>query len=553
MSRRGRISLDHLHCYKDGEIRSAEPYLLTAFFKIDGEGNFIDVKDGQFFIGGSCTFRATPGSHGNLGTRHVSNGADVSIPPPIGESTFAIEPITAAGIGLPDTKISGFVGVVVALMEENWLTESAANAGHVAFNRTLVRKINEIVPTLRQGMTQIPPGDIELVKKELEARVKAAVIDKETDGDFFGLLNADVLIGADLFVAGKSRDIRARLQRTQTVQPPTPPQTIVTHDYMLFGRIEVNGNPVFIGPPFSIVGVGDFNGNGRADIVWHNASTHETQLWYMDNHQLVDRGTVLGLDGNPVFIGPPFSIVGVGDFNGNGRADIVWHNASTHETQLWYMDNHQLVDRGTVLGLDGNPVFIGPPFSIVGVGDFNGNGRADIVWHNASTHETQLWYMDNAPAGRPRHGPGPRRQPGVHRATVQHRRCRRFQRQRPRGHRVAQRQYARDPVVVHGQPPAGRPRHGPGPRRQPGVHRATVQHRRCRRFQRQRPRGHRVAQRQYARDPGVVHGQPPAGRPRHGPGPRRLNPGRVRQYGTRCLDPPSSTRLKSCSRSNTAR
>ena len=395
MSRRGRISLDHLHCYKDGEIRSAEPYLLTAFFKIDGEGNFIDVKDGQFFIGGSCTFRATPGSHGNLGTRHVSNGDDVSIPPPIGESTFAIEPITAAGIGLPDTKISGFVGVVVALMEENWLTESAANAGHVAFNRTLVRKINEIVPTLRQGMTQIPPGDIELVKKELEARVKAAVIDKETDGDFFGLLNADVLIGADLFVAGKSRDIRARLQRTQTVQPPTPPQTIVTHDYMLFGRIEVNGNPVFIGPPFSIVGVGDFNGNGRADIVWHNASTHETQLWYMDNHQLVDRGTVLGLDGNPVFIGPPFSIVGVGDFNGNGRADIVWHNASTHETQLWYMDNHQLVDRGTVLGLDGNPVFIGPPFSIVGVGDFNGDGRADIVWHNASTHETQLWYMDN--------------------------------------------------------------------------------------------------------------------------------------------------------------
>jgi hypothetical protein len=110
------------------------------------------------------------------------------------------------------------------------------------------------------------------------------------------------------------------------------------------------------------------------DILWHHSITHETQVWYMDGHRLVDRGTVLGLDGNPAFIGPPFSIVGIGDMNGNGKADIVWYNSVTGETQVWYMDGHQLVDRGTVLGLDGNPAFIGPPFSIVGTGDFGGGG-----------------------------------------------------------------------------------------------------------------------------------------------------------------------------------
>ena len=108
----------------------------------------------------------------------------------------------------------------------------------------------------------------------------------------------------------------------------------------------------------------------KSDILWYNSSTGETQVWYMDGHRLVDRGTVLGLDGNAALIRPPFNIVGVGDMNGDGKADIVWHNSSTGETQVWYMDGHRLGDRGTVLGLDGNAALIGPPFSIVGVGEF---------------------------------------------------------------------------------------------------------------------------------------------------------------------------------------
>ena len=51
------------------------------------------------------------------------------------------------------------------------------------------------------------------------------------------------------------------------------------------------------------------------------------------------------------------------------RADIVWHHRDTGETQIWFMDGHQLVRRATVLGEDGNPAFVGLPFEIVGVGE----------------------------------------------------------------------------------------------------------------------------------------------------------------------------------------
>src|SRR5215471_5387287 len=155
-----------------------------------------------------------------------------------------------------------------------------------------------------------------------------------------------------------------------------------------------DGQPAFVGLPWSIVGAGDFNRDGNADILWHNALTNETQLWLMDGHKVAGRATVLGEDGQPAFVGLPWSIVGAGDFNRDGNADILWHNALTNETQLWLMDGHKVAGRPTVLGEDGQPAFVGLPWSIVGAGDFNRDGNADILWHNADTNETQLWLMD---------------------------------------------------------------------------------------------------------------------------------------------------------------
>jgi hypothetical protein len=133
--------------------------------------------------------------------------------------------------------------------------------------------------------------------------------------------------------------------------------------------VDENGQPIFVGPPFEIVGVGDVMGDGKADIVWHNSQTNETQIWAMNGHRIAGRATVVGENGLPAFVGPPFEIVGVGDVTGDGKSDIVWHHGGTGETQIWRMDGHRIAGRATVVGENGQPIFVGPPFRIVGVGD----------------------------------------------------------------------------------------------------------------------------------------------------------------------------------------
>jgi hypothetical protein len=155
--------------------------------------------------------------------------------------------------------------------------------------------------------------------------------------------------------------------------------------------VDETGTAIYIGPPFSIAGT---NMDHKPQIIWYNSTTGETQLWRMNDNRIGSRLTLLGEDGKPIYVGPPFSIVGSGDFNGDGKDDVVWHNATTGETQIWLMNDRNVTGRRTVLGEDGRATFIRSPWGIVGANDFNRDGAADLLWYNEKTSETQIWYMN---------------------------------------------------------------------------------------------------------------------------------------------------------------
>ena len=139
-----------------------------------------------------------------------------------------------------------------------------------------------------------------------------------------------------------------------------------------------NGNyansAVDVPTDWSIAGTGDFNGDGTSDILWRNASGLTTE-WL--------GGSNGGFTSNwaNVAVGVPtdWKIAGTGDFNGDGKSDILWRNDNGQITD-WlgsasggFADNYSNAFKNVTTD-----------WHVAGTGDFNGDGKDDILWRNDS-------------------------------------------------------------------------------------------------------------------------------------------------------------------------
>ena len=139
--------------------------------------------------------------------------------------------------------------------------------------------------------------------------------------------------------------------------------------------------------------IGDFNGDGLADIMWHGVSAlpfHgniKDVLWPFDS-----TAGDLSFGVVPKAVGSgyrPFA----GDFDGDGRDDVFWHRqwgmtsegpseAATGPSFLWYFGEeggHEA--KAYVLDADRSPY----------VGDFNADGCHDIGWFDATEDVLYVW------------------------------------------------------------------------------------------------------------------------------------------------------------------
>ena len=88
--------------------------------------------------------------------------------------------------------------------------------------------------------------------------------------------------------------------------------------------------------------LGDVDGDGRADLVWHHASSGQVGVWLMQGTTIASNAVVTQVPD----VG--WQIAGIGDVDGDGRADLVWHHASSGQVVVWLMQGAQIRQVGSV-------------------------------------------------------------------------------------------------------------------------------------------------------------------------------------------------------------
>jgi hypothetical protein len=122
----------------------------------------------------------------------------------------------------------------------------------------------------------------------------------------------------------------------------------------------------------SLVGLGDFNGDGRDDLLLMKAAGDRQKLsiLLMEGCRVMSRTTGYGVDA-------AVSVAGTGDFDGDGKQEVLLRDeARTPETlEIFGLDRGTMASKGILRWIDADS-------RIEALADFNGDGQTDLFIRN---------------------------------------------------------------------------------------------------------------------------------------------------------------------------
>ena len=144
------------------------------------------------------------------------------------------------------------------------------------------------------------------------------------------------------------------------------------------------GSPIPVGANPQWVAVGDFNGDGKPDLVIANFSGNNVTL-------LLGNGTggFTNAAGSPFSVGSSPVFVAAADFNGDGKLDIVTANSGDNTITVLLGNG-----AGSFAAATGNPFAVGMNPQSIAVADFSKDGKLDLAVANANTNSVTVLLGD---------------------------------------------------------------------------------------------------------------------------------------------------------------